>query len=73
MALSEKSPYLGGVWVRLSLPKNPDVRPDDLLGRDRSPSGSARLAAKPCINVHVTLMFLKKLTNRNSNITISPN
>ena len=34
-------PYLGGVWVRLSLRKNSGVSPKGFLGRDRSPSGPA--------------------------------
>ena len=38
-ALSEKSPHLGSAQVRLSLSKNPKVQPEDLRGRDRSPSG----------------------------------
>ena len=40
-ALSEKSPHLGSAQVRLSLSKNPKVQPEDLRGRDRSPSGPA--------------------------------
>ena len=40
-ALSEKSPHLGSAQARLSLSKNPKVQPEDLRGRDRSPSGPA--------------------------------
>ena len=47
VALSEKSPHLGGAWVRWSLQQEPGMQPDEppspilLLGRDRSPSGPA--------------------------------
>ena len=41
VALSEKSPYLGGVWVRSSLSKDPREQPENFFGRDRSPSGPA--------------------------------
>ena len=47
VALSEKSPHLGGAWVRLSLQQESGMQPDEppspilLLGRDRSPSGPA--------------------------------
>ena len=40
-ALSEKSPHLGSAQARPSLSKNPKVQPEDLRGRDRSPSGPA--------------------------------
>ena len=60
-ALSEKSPHLGSAQARLSLSKNPKVQPEDLRGRDRSPSGPARLAEEPCKNVHIAIMFFKKV------------
>ena len=40
-ALSEKSPHLGSAQVRPSLSKNLTMKPEDLRGRDRSPSGPA--------------------------------
>ena len=39
MALSEKSPYLGGARVRLILWQEPWMWSEDFRGRDRSPSG----------------------------------
>ena len=54
VALSEKSPHLGGAWVKWSLQQEPGMQPDEppspilLLGRDRSPSGPALGAVRVC-------------------------
>ena len=41
VALSEKSPYLGGAWVRQVFGRTRWMPPKDFRGRDRSPSGPA--------------------------------